>query len=161
MPSSNMHGVLHIFVSDMIDEPVLGYVQRAIGQVLAGAENPEVVDQEFQILEERLVELLVFLQVREFMFAHECLFSPKVPCGVIPEKRDGLFDSMFAFAVEDLVIQSMCGLKKTSVLLVDLCNAREIIVRPVSNHVTPFLRRLQRTQADSGRGWESGPLEKA
>ena len=153
MPMFYMRCKVHVLFGNVFDEPVLSDFQCAVRQVLAWSENLKLIPQKLKILEERVVEPFVSFQARKFMLTHQRLFGLKVPFGVIPEKRDGLFDAVFTFAVEDLVIQSMRCLKEPVVLFVNLCDAGEVFVRPFSNHVTPDLSWFQRAQAGC---WKDG-----
>jgi hypothetical protein len=81
----------------------------------------------------------VSFQVRIPALAHEGLLGLKVPFRVIAEKCDGLLDAMLPFAVQDLVVQAMGGVKETAVLAIDRVDADQVIVRPVSHPVVPAL----------------------
>jgi hypothetical protein len=122
-----MRGVLGVFVGDVMNKPVLRNFQGVVGQVLAGAEKVQVVDQGFEHIEELGVQLLMFFEPRETVLLHEGLLSPKVAVGVVSQERHAFLDSLFSLAIQNAVVESMRCLEECLVLLIDLCDSDEVI----------------------------------
>ena len=99
-----MQRIQHVFVGDVIDQPVLRDVQGAIRQILAGAEDHQIVLQTVQTAEKRDMKLHVLFQAGIVMFAHEGLFGLKMLFGVVPHEGHGLDHGVLAFPIQNLFI---------------------------------------------------------
>ena len=123
-----MQCVEYVLIGDVVDQPVLGEVERPLGEVRTGTEIREVLGQGIEPADKGGVQGLVGRKCRVLMLAHEGLFRLEVPLRIVAHEVERLRDPAPGLAVEDAFIEAVGGGEKAAVLFIDLGDADRVDV---------------------------------